>query len=232
MNLDRMVLEFKVEVDKVDSFNSANFLQEEIDIILQNAYEAFIETRMSGLNIHKTGFEETQKRIDDLKGLMKTYNSTTFSTSSESLNNSVFVDLPSDYRHAIQETVFPVCSSDIVNPKEIEVIPIKHGMYNRLLKNPFSAPSTNKVLRLAYQNKHELIYKDININAYRLRYIKEPLKIDVAQIRTPIGLNGTDSIELDESTHREIVQIAARMALQNINSPRYQEKSAEITIIE
>lgn len=230
MDLDRMHIEFKVGVDKVDSFNSANFLTEEIDILLQNAYEEFIETRMSGLNEHRTGFEETQKRMDDLKGLMSTYTSNSFTINSDNLSNSVFVDLPDDYRHAIQETLIVTCDDGV---REIEIIPLKHGMYNKLFKNPFTRPGKTKAYRLSYNSgKHEIIYNDVVLDTYRLRYVKEPLKIDVAQIRNPQGLAGGASIELDEHTHREIVQTAVRMALANIGSSRVQTSVMETKTME
>jgi len=233
MTIDRMHIEFKVGLDKIDSANSANILPEEVDIFLQDAYEQFIETRISGLNEHRTGFEETQKRIDDLKGLIKTYSTTSFTSNSDNLTNAVFVDLPTDYRHAIQETVKAQCLNGVVrSSKEVEVIPIKHGMYNRRIKNPFTAPNRERVLRLAYQGKHELLYNDITPQSYRLRYIKNPDKIDMAQLRTPVGLAGAASIELDEPTHREIVAIAVKMALEAIMSNRYQTKSVETKIIE
>lgn len=223
MDVGRMVIEFKIGVDKIDSYNSSLLLPEEIDTFLQNAYEEFIETRMSGFNEHRTGLEQTQKRMDDLKGLMSTYSTSTFSTGS--LNNSKFVSLPDDYRHAVQESVLIECTNELTRgSKEVEVIPIDHGKYNRLMKNPFTAANEKRVLRLSYQDKHELIYKDITPATYRMRYIREPLKIDSAQVRTPLGLTSGQTIELDESTHREIVAIAVSNALEAIMSPRFQSK--------
>ena len=43
MIVDRMHTEFKVGVDKTDSFNSANFTDAEIDLYLSNAQEEFID---------------------------------------------------------------------------------------------------------------------------------------------------------------------------------------------
>ena len=50
MIVDRMHTEFKVLVDKSDSFNSANFTIAEIDLYLSNAQEEFIEQRAWGNN--------------------------------------------------------------------------------------------------------------------------------------------------------------------------------------
>jgi hypothetical protein len=233
MTISEMHTQFKVLVDKVDSFNSANLLPEEIDMFLQNGYEEFIETRMSGLNTHNKGFEETQKRMDDLKGLISPFSSTTFNQTQDSLKNGYFVTLPVDYRHSVLEALDVECiiPNGGVGDRQIEVIPITHGKFNRLLQNPFTKPDKYKAYRISYGNTHELILDaTLTPTNYVMRYIRKPITIDLAQIKG--GVDGTGSIDLDESTHREIVSNAVRMALEDIMSPRTQTYNIENKILE
>jgi hypothetical protein len=72
MTIAEMHILFKVFMDKVDSSAYSEILREEIDIFLNEAQDRFIKTRYNINNIYGKGFEESQKRIDDLKGLVKT----------------------------------------------------------------------------------------------------------------------------------------------------------------
>lgn len=117
MNIGQMHTEFKIGVDKIDSLNSANLLPEEIDVLLNNAISSFVNQRAYGNNAKKQGLEETQKRVDDLRSLISNYQTSTFVTNSNNKPGGVFVNLPSDYRHAIEEEATIIakdCNSKVV----------------------------------------------------------------------------------------------------------------------
>jgi len=61
---------FKIELDKSEITSYPSFLPEEIDYWFNTAIERFIKTRYSGLNIHKSGFQQDQKRSDDLRSVI------------------------------------------------------------------------------------------------------------------------------------------------------------------
>lgn len=61
---------FNIEMDKSIQGSYPSFLPEEIDYWLNSASLAMIKTRYSGLNIHATAFQQTQKRSDDLRFLV------------------------------------------------------------------------------------------------------------------------------------------------------------------
>ena len=61
---------FNIEMDKSIQGSYPSFLPEEIDYWLNSACMAIIKTRYSGLNIHSSSFQQTQKRSDDLRFLV------------------------------------------------------------------------------------------------------------------------------------------------------------------
>ena len=62
----------------------------------EEAIDKFYKTRYSGINFKAQGFEQTQKRIDDLRTLIKNKKYTEGSIN-KSDRNSYSVELPEDY---------------------------------------------------------------------------------------------------------------------------------------
>lgn len=93
-------------VDKIHSLQADMLLSEEIDIELNKNMSRFINTKYGKNNMYQKGFEESQKRIDDLRTLVKEYEaSVTFKE--ELKEGKIFVDtfkLPSDYMHLINQS--------------------------------------------------------------------------------------------------------------------------------
>lgn len=238
MTVAEMQYEFKVGMDKVDSLSSPNFTPEEIDILLNNAQDQIIAQRAFRNNVRREGLEETQKRVDDLKNLVANYSTTTFTSTVDSKANGVFVNLPANYRHAIQEeadVTFNDCAGTSTTGLA-EVIPLSHDRYNRIIRDPFNTPSEEIVYRLGFEatggnERFELITaSNVAMSNYKLRYLREPQSIRYGtQYQTPT----TDvDCELSEHIHREIVALAVKNALEDIESPRYQTSKIELRDIE
>lgn len=246
MTVDEMHLQFKIGVDKTDSLNSANFTQAEIDIYLSDAQEQFIEQRAYGNNAKRESVEETEQRVKNLQSI--TYNAIITPLAYDPTRNKpngVFVNLPADYRHALEEEV-SVTYTDCNGASKtilVPVIALTHDKYNKTITNPFSKPNINKVYRLPFgrfttagvSSEHfELISgQGFTINTYYLRYLKNPLKINLANRPLPVPSIGTGQQgSLADEAYREIIRIAVRNALGDIESPRTQESMQRITEIE
>lgn len=67
MTLAELHRNFKIELDKSSISSYPSFLPEEIDYWLNTAILRIIKTRYSGLNAHQKGFQQNQKRTDDLR---------------------------------------------------------------------------------------------------------------------------------------------------------------------
>ncbi len=238
MTVAGMHNEFKIGLDKVDSLSYPNLLTEEIDIFLNVAQEKFIKQRAYGNNIRRQGLEETQKRLDDLKNITSNYETSIFITNTSNKPNGAFVNLPANYKFAIEEEAiieYIDCNNATVTGRK-DVVPTTHDRYNKTKKDPFNKPDNEEVLRLGFERvqgveSFELITGDGNsIITYFLRYIREWNEI---QYGTQYDVPTVDiDSELSSHTHREIIAIAIKDALQDIESPRYPTSKNELNNIE
>lgn len=71
MTVSEMHIAFDLLLDKTNSLQYPSFLPEEKDFWLNMALRKFIKTRYSGLNVKQEGFEQSQKRIDDLRTIIR-----------------------------------------------------------------------------------------------------------------------------------------------------------------
>ena len=234
MTIQEMHTEFNLLMDKAGGAGAPSFLVSEIDIFLNAAIERFVTKRAFGNNARRTGFEEDQKRRDDLRNLIANYQYTVpqgaLPENSPNKDNGVMVKLPKDYRHAISEECTILFKNETIN--KIGVKPITYDRYNSIIKDPFNSPNENLVYRLDYggsisegmiTNAVELIASDnVTITTYFLRYLKNP---------NVVSFSG-ESCNLAKHTHREIVRMAVVEALENIESPRYQSSKIELNEIE
>ena len=91
-------------VDKINSLQADSLLSEEIDLELNKSVFRFINSKYGKNNIYRKGFEESQKRIDDLRTLVREYEAVT--AFKEQLQKNIFVDtftLPTDYMYLVNQ---------------------------------------------------------------------------------------------------------------------------------
>lgn len=71
MTIRELQYQFKINLDRIDSLSNPDFNAAEIDWLLNEAQLIFVKQRMSmRSNAKQKGFEESQKRIDDLGNLV------------------------------------------------------------------------------------------------------------------------------------------------------------------
>jgi len=110
--------------------------------------------------------------------------------------------------------------------KRTNVKPIHHDDYNLLIKDPFNKSYKGSILRLMYQDKSELVgTQNVIPGTYYLRYIKKPRNIYYDVIIPSNSINS----ELADHMHQEIVELAVSIALENIESRRYQTNLNELS---
>lgn len=220
MNISEMHIAFKFRLDKLDSLNYPEFEPEEIDLLLNQAQDRFVKQRYGINNIKRQSFEESQKRTDDLRNIVKRITLTPNASTSDNKPNGVFVTLPStvgqEMWFAVNEEAnitFTDCN-DSETQRRVSVRPIQHDDYNKIIYDPFDKPYEYEILRLASDTYYELISADnTTINSYYLTYIKKPVRVDYT--------NNIDC-ELSDHTHDEIVDEAVRIALEAIEAKRQQ----------
>lgn len=72
MTLKELHRIWDIELDKLNISSYPSFLPEEKDYWINASTQRFIKTRYSGLNAHRAGFQQNQKRSDDLRTVTKT----------------------------------------------------------------------------------------------------------------------------------------------------------------
>jgi hypothetical protein len=215
MTIQEFHLNFKFGLDKIDSLNYPDFLPEEIDLLLNQAQERFIKQRYGLNNVKRQSFEETQKRTEDLKNIIVATNLTPLAYNPLNIDsNARFVTLPIDHWFIIQERAevsYNDCTGTLIS-KFVEVRPTQHVEFDKVVNDAFKAPDNTKILRLMENGQVELVSSPgITITQYRLRYLKQPVTMSLANNIT---------CELSEHTHREIVDTAIVIALENIEAKR------------
>lgn len=218
MTSTEMLQAFKFRLDKLDSLNYPNFLNEEVDLLLNQAQERFIKQRYGKTNTKRESFEESQKRTEDLKSLVSNAILIPLANTTDNIDsNAQFVNLPQDHWFIVQER----CSATYLNCNSVSetlMIPVyeyQHGDINKTIDNSFLKANKNRILRLMESGRVELIHDPlVTINNYHLRYIRKPLKIS--------SIAPLVNCELSEHTHDELVDQAVLIALENIESKRMQ----------
>ena len=290
MTISEMHRAFKRELDKTESLQYPAFTSSEIDYFLNRAIIKFIKTRYSGLNLKGDSFEETQKRIDDLRTVIREATVPCSNTAATKPNgytlttgfsNAVFSGAP--YWLSLGEEVMINITASNTNKRQ-GVTEITANEYRFYIDNPFSEHVLHyncaKPLRLFYNNTIEFISDSTyTITSAYIRYIKEPVPVNLTTVtgitsgnilpgrryvvatsgtvtyngasiavgNTFVGVEGVTTFtpaggatvnfvasdcELASHTHDEIVQIAAQMVLENIEQPRYQTYSNEVSTME
>ncbi len=213
MTSAELITAFKFGMDKFDSFGLPNFEEDEILLLLNQAQDRFVKQRYGDTNIKKFGFEQIQKRTEDVKNIVRNSIIVPSANTSENISvNSQFCTLPTDYWISVQErarVTYPSCTGETVTD-ECFVEAIQHNDYNYKINNPYTKPNTGKILRLMENGKIELIHSsDTTITSLHLRYLKEPVRI-------------TNSVtcELSPMVHSEIISLAITIGLEGIESKR------------
>jgi hypothetical protein len=223
MTAAEMVQAFKFRLDKNDSFNYPNYENQEIDLLLNQAQERIIKQRYGTSNVKKTSFEETQKRVEDLKSIVDTAIIIPAVTALDNISvNAVFCNLPINHYFTVFENCkvsYIDCDNNTVI-KDIPIEGIQHNDYNKIVNNPFKKPNLEKVLRLMESGRSELIHdNNMSIHEYRIRYIRKPVTID------SVNIPNVDC-ELSEHLHDELVDMAVLLAIENIEAKRLQTFNA------
>lgn len=228
MDISQAHLAFKIKLDKTSSLEYPSFTSEEIDFWLNDAIITFVKQRAQGITLDKSGVEENQKRIDDLRSLI-VLDSSLKSNLNTYYENSKCFDLPDDYFRYLGDQV--TISGTSITEHRVGTTPATTDIFNiKYLEDPYSKHilhhQTAKPLRMLRDD--EIVYvTDGNyvINDCYLSYIKKPVEVNLAT-------NTSSDLPLPENVHDEIINIAVRKVLENIESSRYQSFTGETLTIE
>lgn len=248
MTKSEMHIAFKIELDKVESLQYPAFLSAEIDYFFDRAQDQFVKSRYSGNNPAGTSFEQTQKRIDDLRYLVvEDTLSAAFDDDivappytgpkvSEKPNCYIvdLTDLPvtDPYMFLVGEECTITYTDRLTGISVNKIQPITEcssNTYVAQVHDPLSPHrlhyNTASPLRLVKSDYIELItdgtYSVLN---YTIRYLKTPTSF--ATLLT------TESPDFPNHVHPELVRLAVNIAIENIESPRVQTYPTKVAEME
>lgn len=248
MKVQEMHYEIKRRINKVDSNQNRNLLVPEIDAALNEAQMLFIKTVAEPRASYHLGVETTQRNIDDLRTIIV--------NDKECTITDYLAELPSDYLYFLRGYV--EMSKGTCTGKKARLYIQRHNDLfeeSEFTKSSFSWRTVNglfvgeKNSNDVYEGKIKLTEIDgVNYGKLLLSYIRRPKLIYYKSgfnggkgYLLPSGVipnttindltdptNVDQDCELPDSTHSEIVDIAAMIITGDLASPDYQYKMAKI----
>ena len=220
-----------IRTNKLSSDTIFSFINEAID--------KFYKTRYSGINAKSEGFEQSQKRIDDLRNLIKT---ASFTKEIINKGNIYTIELPEDYVLMLGDVadILPTEGNEQCWEKDVEgdyvvkradTIEATIENIDRQLSNSLSEHllkyCTARPLKLIQGNK-VLLYTDgkYSVANYQITYLSKPLFLDSSNI------SNTEYTSLPEHAHMEIVKMAVQLYLATKPMQHYSAYSSEVNNME
>ncbi len=234
MNIKELHYDFKIKTDKIDSLKTRNFLPAEIDWILNESIQEFVDNKYGD-------FEDKQDIIDQLNTLViKSPTSLqapmTCTLESPGVFRMNLADLNYPYLHLVRLNVLG--SKSGCNDKIIKGREVSHDELDKVLLSPFEGPSfiwmnipyvfgkTDNILDGASIYLYTKGNFDV-VEAYP-EYLKIPRKVFFGGYDSLDGLYSASDppieCDLPEAFHRRIVDIAVAEAYRNMNSEAFQLK--------
>lgn len=238
MTVRQLILSFKQKLDKIDSQAYPDILNEEVRFWLDEAADRFVKQRYERNNLKRKGFEETQKRADDLRDTIRTQDIN--SIASTIYPDAFEIPLPTGdgpagsdrYRYLLKvvaDVQAPDCN-EVVQNNWVSPYQVQHDDIYALQQDPFNKSGEDRPLFIIEESN--LIFftnGTFSVPQAKVSYIR---LFDKLQPNLPTSAtyanDATEYNELSEDTHEEVVDIAVKMALENVESQRYQSNTVEI----
>jgi hypothetical protein len=216
MNTDEFYNEFNLVYNNISSNQAPGLDKYEISVYLTKSQAALEDALYAE-------FEQSEEARRKLAPLVKTQKVDVVSIPNSNIIYPEYTttyksDVLNDVRYIINEQVKMSNKADrCIKEKHLRVQPVSHDEIDIIVKNPFRF-NIGTALRLdtSYNNNNyiEILTKDKNIEYYQIRYLKDPDPIILDDFEERIdGVNHTVMTgSLPKETHRQIVEMAARMA--------------------
>jgi len=224
MNIREAHFAFKIAFDRIDSLSSPDFNEAEVDAFLNEAQLVFIKRRYGKFsNAKKQGFEETQKRIDDLSTVSIQYPTQPAITPTQVAGAPVYEVSTSNF---IFPYLFLTSVQGTLNTEECTDVffkPVRTDQLDQKLKDPFSSKTIFYTTgRNSLGGTSLFLFTAQPLLEVKVSYIKYPSKVSSGNYAHLDGIvHPENSFELPLHTHPEIVDIAAELAALSIQDPAY-----------
>jgi len=227
MDSVEMHINFRVLFNEVNSNKNKRFLPQEIDLILNDQMGAFVETRTAPSGNYKDeGFEESQKRLDDIRTVIK--EGTTDQTDPEyskktpltlsSFRFGKYVNLPADYLKLISDwsDTYDNCLNYYIKPNRLFT---NNRKVQLALNDPFHKTHPQSPVSQIVNNELRVYEDGFTISNIHISYV----------YKYPAIKYNTQDCVLPVHTHREIVNMAVNKVNSVLNTGNYEKYLNEIS---
>jgi len=222
MTIDEAHIELEITVDKRATSQAPELSAEVLDYFINEAPDRFVKTRYSKNNIYQAGFEETQKRTDDLRTLVVTDKLSTVPVPYED-DNYAQVELEgaaNQYWFFLRARAQVTTESCGTTWNRVKLV--QQDDLEKVLDDPFNRPTSSRPV-IYFENGNIISVSSnlFSIDALKVTYLKAPDRVDSLNI--PQG-----QFNMPEHTHKEIIQLAADIIIENLESQRVQTMPSQL----
>jgi hypothetical protein len=223
MTSTEMVRYFSLRYEQ-NSFTNDDLQTEEKVLYINAAINRFIKTRFTGNNPRGVPFEGDQKRVDDLRTLMKVGTKITSFGTPLGISNAKNIALPADYLYYVSGIAEMTNNDYDPNSSEYSCDVINHNQLGKFIKTGRNKPIIiNPKVILRETGYVTLIYDPTaTLTGFYFTYIKAPAVV----------VGGSVDCDLPTHTHEEIVDLAVKLSLDDTADLRGQLSEKNLQTIE
>lgn len=230
MTVKEMHYDLSLRLDKLDSLHYDNLLAPEKDVYLNRAQITIIKQRYGLNNSYLQGFEESQKRIEDLKTLVvKACNS---SACEDPLTPILLDSIKGIYRYNLNELtkgkymIYISCYTEVSkNNCILDITPkiTQHDdIYTSLFDDNYSPSFEWKYLPIVFSEHYIYAYtnNEFQVGNLYIDYLRYPKEIRYGNYNDELGnLIPEQSCELPDYLHHEILDLTETLIKKDLESP-------------
>lgn len=194
---------------------------------LNQAVDKFVKLRFNTDQVHKTSYEQNEKRRNDLINLYKTTKYTQFSIDDNNPKYDKYTveNYPDDFLFSLNEDTI-ITNNKGENPYSTSIFECTSDSFmyrvtNSLTDFHYKYGEARPLRVCTDKGCYLLTDKNYKIKEYVLGYLRTPKKITLL---TPFE----EYTDFDNITIPEIIKIAAQMYLENTGNPRYKSITQEV----
>ena len=194
---------------------------------LNQAVDKFVKLRFNTDQVHKTSYEQNEKRRNDLINLYKTTKYTQFiiDDNKPKYDKYTVENYPDDFLFALNEDAI-ITNNKGENPYSTSIFECTSDSFmyrvtNSLTDFHYKYGEARPLRVCTDKGCYLLTDKNYKIKEYVLGYLRTPNKITLSN---PFE----EYTDFDNITIPEIIKIAAQMYLENTGNPRYKSITQEV----
>lgn len=194
---------------------------------LNQAVDKFVKLRFNTDQVHRTSYEQNEKRRNDLINLYKTTKYTQFSVDDNNPKYDKYTveNYPDDFLFSLNEDVI-ITNNKGGNPYSTSIFECTSDSFmyrvtNSLTDFHYKYGEARPLRVCTDKGCYLLTDKNYKIKEYVLGYLRTPNKITLSN---PFE----EYTDFDNITIPEIIKIAAQMYLENTGNPRYKSITQEV----